>query len=137
MRLNSLPSPKPCHLLTDIRGLCYSAFATPNLGITWTVVSLLGGLICLTYQQYKRRSFHKQVNMPQSGSENSYEWRRHEDDDSYRTSNVPLTPEMKEATLRMQNNIRNAPQEKKTLRLESIQEGRCESDRGAPKLSGD
>jgi hypothetical protein len=44
---------------------------------------------------------------------------------------------MKEATLRMQNNIRNAPQEKKTLRLESIQEGRCESDRGAPKLSGD
>ena len=62
---------KACHLLTDLRGVCYSAFATPNLGVVgggefvrWTD--------CLTYKQYKRRSLHKEVNIPQLGSENSY-----------------------------------------------------------------
>jgi len=32
--------------------------------------------------------------------------------------------------------IQNAPQAKRTLRLESIREGRCESDRGAPQVLG-
>ena len=53
-----MSSPRSYHLLTDIRGVCYSAFATPNLGITWAVVSLVGGLICLTYKRYNRRSFY-------------------------------------------------------------------------------
>jgi len=59
-----MSSPRSCHLLTDIRGVCYSAFATPNLGITWAVVSLVGGLICLTYKRHNRRSFDKELICP-------------------------------------------------------------------------
>jgi hypothetical protein len=48
---------------------------------------------------------------------------RSDDDDSDKKFNVPVTPEINQAPLRMQNNMRNAPQAKRTLRLESIQEG--------------
>jgi len=47
---------------------------------------------------------------------------RSDDDDSDKKFNVPVTPEINQAPLRMQNNMRT-PQAKRTLRLESIQEG--------------
>jgi hypothetical protein len=88
-----VPLPKSCHLLTDIRGVYYSAFATPNLGITWAVVSLVGGLICLTYKRYNRRSFDKELNRSKSKAGSSYALARHENGDPHSTCNLPLAPE--------------------------------------------
>ena len=34
-------------VITDIRGVCYAAFATPNLGLTWAVLTFVIGLTCL------------------------------------------------------------------------------------------
>ena len=125
-----MSSPRSCHLLTDIRGVCYSAFATPNLGITWAVVSLLGGLICLTYKRYNRRSFDKELNMSKSKAGSCYEPARHEDGDRDSTYNLPLTPEMKETAI---SSIERLSEPKKNGAPKSpSRRGRCESDRGAP-----
>ena len=78
-----MSSPRSCHLLTDIRGVCYSAFATPNLGITWAVVSLVGGLICLTYKRHNRRSFDTELNMSKSKAGSSYKRALHENNDPH------------------------------------------------------
>jgi hypothetical protein len=42
------------HSVTHARSVCYSAFASPNLGITWSLVTLLSGLIYLIYHERKR-----------------------------------------------------------------------------------
>ena len=44
-------------------------------------MTLFGGLICLTYERYQRRSFDKQVNMSKSRYRSSYESARHENAD--------------------------------------------------------
>jgi hypothetical protein len=38
-----------------VRGVCYSAFSSPNLGITWAMLALISGLIYLIYAERKRR----------------------------------------------------------------------------------
>jgi hypothetical protein len=45
------------HSVTRVRSVCYSAFGTPNLGITWSIVTLLSGLIYLIYNERKQRNF--------------------------------------------------------------------------------
>jgi hypothetical protein len=40
---------------TRIRGVCYSAFSSPNLGITWAMLTLISGRIYLIYAERKRR----------------------------------------------------------------------------------
>jgi len=90
-----MSSPRSCHLLTDIRGVCYSAFATPNLGITWAVVSLVGGLICLTYKRHNRRSFDKELICPSQKLESSYKRALHENNDPHNVKPA-AQPEMKE-----------------------------------------
>jgi hypothetical protein len=45
------------HSVTRVRSVCYSAFGSPNLGITWSIVTLLSGLIYLIYNERKRRNF--------------------------------------------------------------------------------
>jgi hypothetical protein len=123
MRANSVSLPRSRHLLTDIRGVCYSAFATPNLGITWAMVSLLGGLICLTYKRYKRRSFDTELNMSQSKLGSSYEPAQNENDDSHGMCNLAVTLTMKEPTLNMPQAYAKSTQSKRTSRLDSIQDG--------------
>jgi hypothetical protein len=44
-------------LASRIRGVCYSAFSSPNLGITWAMLSLASGLIYLIYAEQKRAAF--------------------------------------------------------------------------------
>ena len=55
MTLSSMPFKAPYELTTRIRGVCYSAFSSPNLGITWAMFSLVSGLIYLIYAERKRR----------------------------------------------------------------------------------
>jgi hypothetical protein len=43
--------------VAHVRSVCYSAFGSPNLGITWSLVTLLSGLIYLIYNERKRRNF--------------------------------------------------------------------------------
>ena len=49
MTLNSLR-------MSRVRSVCYSAFSSPGLGITWSAVTLLSGLAYLVYHEVKRRS---------------------------------------------------------------------------------
>jgi hypothetical protein len=42
------------HSVTRVRSVCYSAFGSPGLGITWSLVTLLSGLIFLIYDERKR-----------------------------------------------------------------------------------
>ena len=114
-----MSSAKSYHLLTDIRGVCYSAFATPNLGITWAVVSLLGGLICLTYKSYNRRSFNKELIVSKSKAGSSYEPARHENGDPHIRCNLALTPEMKETAISRTKRFPKSAQAMRTVRLES------------------
>jgi hypothetical protein len=52
-----MPFKAPYELTTRIRGVCYSAFSSPNLGITWAMFSLVSGLIYLIYAERKVRIF--------------------------------------------------------------------------------
>jgi hypothetical protein len=50
-----MPFKRLYDLATRIRGVCYSAFSSPNLGITWAMLTLASGLIYLIYAERKRR----------------------------------------------------------------------------------
>ena len=86
------------------------------------MVSLVGGLICLTYKKYNRRSFDKELNMSKSKAGSSYEPARHENGDPHSTCNLPLTPEMKETAISSTERFPKSAQAMRTVRLESIQE---------------
>ena len=57
MTFNWMPFKRLYHSVTHVRSVCYSAFGSPGLGITWSLVSLLSGLIYLIYDDRKRRNF--------------------------------------------------------------------------------
>jgi hypothetical protein len=55
MTFSSMPFKGHNEFVMRIRGVCYSAFSSPNLGITWAMLSLVSGLIYLIYSECKRR----------------------------------------------------------------------------------
>ena len=55
MRFNGMSFKKLYHSVTHVRTVCYSAFGSPGLGITWSLLSLGAGLIYLMYDERKRR----------------------------------------------------------------------------------
>jgi hypothetical protein len=55
MIFTSIPGKEQYELAMRIRGVCYSAFSSPNLGITWAMLTLVSGLIYLIYSERKRR----------------------------------------------------------------------------------
>jgi len=57
MTFNWIPFKRLYHSVTQARSVCYSAFGSPGLGITWSLVTLLSGLIYLIYDDRKRRNF--------------------------------------------------------------------------------
>jgi len=57
MTFNWMPFKRLYHSVTHVRSVCYSAFGSPGLGITWSLVTLLSGLIYLIYDERKRRNF--------------------------------------------------------------------------------
>ena len=57
MTFNWTPFKRLYHSVMHVRSVCYSAFGSPGLGITWSLVTLLSGLIYLIYDQRKRRNF--------------------------------------------------------------------------------
>ena len=57
MTFNWITFKRLYHSVTHARSVCYSAFGSPGLGITWSLVSLLSGLIYLIYDERKRRNF--------------------------------------------------------------------------------
>jgi len=68
-----LLSQRLCHALTQVRALCYSAFGSPNLGITWALVTLVSGLIYLAYKERKRRNFTQERARDKGKLDNSYQ----------------------------------------------------------------
>jgi hypothetical protein len=54
--VDSMSFKKLYHSVTRVRSVCYSAFGSPGLGITWSLVTLLSGLIFLIYDERKRRN---------------------------------------------------------------------------------
>ncbi len=57
MTFNWKPIKSLRHSVMHVRSVCYSAFGSPGLGITWSLVTLLSGLIYLVYDERKRRNF--------------------------------------------------------------------------------
>ena len=57
MTFSSMPCKGLNELAIRVRGVCYSAFSSPNLGITWAMFSLVSGLIYLIYAERKVRIF--------------------------------------------------------------------------------
>ena len=57
MTFNWTPFKRLYHSVMHVRSVCYSAFGSPGLGITWSLVTLLSGLIYLIYDERKRRNF--------------------------------------------------------------------------------
>ena len=57
MRFNGTAFKKVYHSVTHVRTVFYSAFGSPGLGITWSVLTFGAGLIYLIYDQRKRRNF--------------------------------------------------------------------------------
>jgi hypothetical protein len=57
MTFNWMPFKRLYHSVMHVRSVCYSAFGTPGLGITWSLVTLLSGLLYLIYDERKRRNF--------------------------------------------------------------------------------
>ena len=55
MTFSSIPGKGQYELAMRIRGVCYSAFSSPNLGITWAMLTLVSGLIYLLYSERNRR----------------------------------------------------------------------------------
>ena len=55
MTFSSMPFKGLNDLAIRIRGVCYSAFSSPHLGITWAMLTLVSGLIYLVYAERKRR----------------------------------------------------------------------------------
>jgi len=43
------------HSVTHVRTVFYSAFGSPGLGITWSLLTFGAGLVYLMYDQRKRR----------------------------------------------------------------------------------
>ena len=56
MRFNGTTFKKLYHSVTHVRTVCYSAFGSPGLGITWSLLTFGAGLIYLIYDQRKRRN---------------------------------------------------------------------------------
>ncbi|MGH7796808.1 MAG: hypothetical protein ACREQ2_18240 [Candidatus Binatia bacterium] len=46
---------KICQSVSSVRAALYAAFSSPNLGITWAMVTFLSGLLYLTYNEHKRQ----------------------------------------------------------------------------------
>lgn len=57
MTFSSMPFKELNELAIRIRGVCYSAFSSPHLGITWAMLTLVSGLIYLIYAERKVRVF--------------------------------------------------------------------------------
>ncbi len=57
MTFSSMPFKGLNELAIRIRGVCYSAFSSPHLGITWAMLTLVSGLIYLMYAERKGRIF--------------------------------------------------------------------------------
>jgi len=57
MTFNWMPFKRFYHSVMNVRSVCYSAFSSPGLGITWSLVTLLSGLIYVIYDDRKRRNF--------------------------------------------------------------------------------
>ena len=72
MTFNWIPI-KRVHSVMRVRSVCYSAFGSPGLGITWSLVTLLGGLIYLAYDERKRRNFQLKRKNSTVELENSFE----------------------------------------------------------------
>jgi hypothetical protein len=62
MTFNWIPFKRLYHSVTHARSVCYSAFGSPGLGITWSLVTLLSGLLYLIYDERKRRNFLESKN---------------------------------------------------------------------------
>jgi len=50
-----MPLRRLYHSLTCARAAWYSACGSSSFGITWTIVTFLGGLLYLIYDGYKRQ----------------------------------------------------------------------------------
>ena len=56
MTFNGTSLKKLYHSVTHVRTVFYSAFGSPGLGITWSLLSLGAGVMYLIYDQRKRRN---------------------------------------------------------------------------------
>ncbi len=56
MRFNGTSFKKLYHSVTHVRTVFYSAFGSPGLGITWSLLTLGAGLVYLIHDQRKRRN---------------------------------------------------------------------------------
>jgi len=54
MRFNGTSFKKLYHSVTHVRTVFYSAFGSPGLGITWSLLTFGAGLVYLMYDQRKR-----------------------------------------------------------------------------------
>ena len=73
MTFNWIPIKRVRHSVMRVRSVCYSAFGSPGLGITWSLVTLLSGLIYLAYDERKRRNFQLKRKNSTVELENSFE----------------------------------------------------------------
>jgi hypothetical protein len=55
MRFNGMSFKKLYHSVTHVRTVFYSAFGSPGLGVTWSLLTFGAGLVYLIYDQRKRR----------------------------------------------------------------------------------
>lgn len=73
MMFNWMPFKRLYHSVTLVRSVCYSAFGSPGLGITWSLVTLLSGLIYFIYDERKRRNFQLERKNGSAELGNSFE----------------------------------------------------------------
>lgn len=59
MTFSSMPFKGINEVAIRIRGVCYSAFSSPNLGVTWAMLALVSGLIYLIYAEWKRQHLRR------------------------------------------------------------------------------
>lgn len=71
MTFTSMPFKRLNDLAIRIRGVCYSAFSSPNLGITWAMLTLVSGLIYLIYAERKRRICDEMTASPDDRNNNA------------------------------------------------------------------
>ena len=51
-----MPLKRLYHSASCARAALYAAFGSPSLGITWSVVTFLSGLLYLIYDEHRRRN---------------------------------------------------------------------------------
>ena len=59
MRFNAPSFKKLYHSVTHVRTVFYSAFGSPGLGVTWSLLTFGAGLVYLMYDQRKRRDLQQ------------------------------------------------------------------------------